>query len=69
MTDKVRLADVPSEIFKTQVANGGFSHERTLAKIGAMSEVRTKPPVSSTHNLTAFILSLSDKVKTALIKW
>jgi SAM-dependent methyltransferase len=46
MTTNGRLADVHTEIFKTQVANGGFLQEQTLAKTGAMSELRDEAAVA-----------------------
>ena len=41
MTDKACLADIRTEIFKTQDANGCFSQEQTVAKIRATTEMRT----------------------------
>lgn len=39
----MRFADVHVEIFKTQVTNGCFTQEQTVAKSGATSESRTDP--------------------------
>ena len=44
MTNNERIADVRYEIFETQIANGCFTREQTLAKTGAMTELRTKLP-------------------------
>ena len=45
MTTNGRLADVQGKIFETPATNGGFPQEQTLAKTGAMTELRTKLPV------------------------
>ena len=39
--DGGQVADVPGKIFETPVTNGGFPQEQTLAKIRAMTEMRT----------------------------
>ena len=44
MTTNGRLADLQGEIFETPATNGCFTQEQTLAKTGAMTEMRTKPP-------------------------
>ena len=41
VTDKMRLADVPSEILNVPTINGCFAQERTVTKNAAMSELLT----------------------------
>ena len=53
VTDKVRLADVSSEILNVPTMNGRFAQERTVTKNAAMSESRTFPPDAVQRNLTA----------------
>ncbi len=45
MTDNGQLADIHAEIFKTQLANGRFPQEQTVAKNRATTEMRTMQPV------------------------
>ena len=46
MTNNGRIADVRDEIFETQIADGCFTREQTVAKIRATTEMRTNPPFS-----------------------
>lgn len=47
LTDKTCLADVHTDIFKTQVANGYFSQEQAVAKIRATTELLDEAAVRS----------------------
>lgn len=45
MTNNELIADVRDEIFETQIANGCFIREQTVAKLWATTEMRTNLPL------------------------
>ena len=47
VTDKMRLADVPSEILNVPTMNGCFAQKRAVTKNAAMSESRTNLPLAA----------------------